>query len=414
MTSGVERVTVRLGDLGDRLRLGRDEDAVDGIVPRFVAEPSSADDVASILSIANEEGIAVTPRGGGTKLGLGSVPDRVDLVLSMRSLNRLVEHASDDLTATIQAGCTIGALRSGLASRGQRLALDPPHADRATLGGVLASNDSGPLRTRFGSARNLILGVTVALVDGTIARSGGKVVKNVAGYDLPKLLTGSLGTLGVILEATIRLHPTPKEIRDVTFSFPTAIIAAECMSRIAVSQLAPTCVQIRASATGPIAVDVRLEGAPGVAETSAARLAPLATGGNRSDETAQWEALERVRFDANASLVLKVGLLPSAIGAFVDKARAIGEAEGCQLSLVIQSDGVGFVRFDGNADAFMRIVASVRSSAVYAIVFACPIGVKRGIDVWGSGQGAEPLMRRVKARFDPHGTLNPGRFVGGI
>jgi glycolate oxidase FAD binding subunit len=414
MSASAKRLAARLGDLDAGVRPGVSADAVDGLVPQFVAEPGSAEAVASVLAIANEEGLAVTPRGGGTKLGLGSPPSRVDLVLSLRRLDRVVEHASDDLTATVEAGCTIGALQESLASRDQRLALDPPHAERATLGGVLASNDSGPLRTRFGSARNLILGVTVALVDGTIARSGGKVVKNVAGYDLPKLLTGSLGTLGIILEATIRLHPTPREIRDVTFSFPSATGAAECLSRIASSQIAPSCAQLRATSDGVIAVDTRLEGAPGVAVACETRLDSFATGGSPREESGHWDALERVRADASDALVLKVGVLPSTIGSFVDTACELGDATGCAASVVIQSDGVGFARFTGNADRFEKILASIRDSAVYAVVHSCPFVVKRAVDVWGRGQDAESLMRRVKARFDIRGTLNPGRFVGGI
>ena len=151
--------------------------------------------------------VAVAPRGNGTKIGWGAPPSSLDLVVSFRRMNRVLEHASGDMTATVEPGCTVADFQRRLAEHGQRLAVDPLFPEQATIGGILASNDSGSLRVRFGSLRDLLIGVTLALPDGTLARSGGKVVKNVAGYDLPKLAIGSLGTLGIITQAIFRLHP---------------------------------------------------------------------------------------------------------------------------------------------------------------------------------------------------------------
>src|SRR5947208_2316906 len=187
-----------------------------------IVTPASEEDLARVVAEANRRGLKVTPRGGGTKLEWGNPPERVDLVLSTLGLSRVVEHAHGDMTVTAEAGCTYGALQMHVARRGQRLALDNLFPDRATLGGIMATNDSGALRVGFGSLRDLVLGVTVALPDGTLARSGGKVVKNVAGYDLPKLMVGAFGTLGVITQATFRLHPLPAATRTFEFAASSA------------------------------------------------------------------------------------------------------------------------------------------------------------------------------------------------
>src|ERR1700739_2660940 len=185
-------------------------DAVSGVLPQFVAERDNEQQLAAILSMANEAGIAVIPRGGGTKLDWGNPPKRAELILSTTRLNRILEHAWADLTVTVEAGCTLHYLQTTLAQHGQRLAFDGLWPERATIGGVLSTNDSGALRLRFGALRDLIIVGTLAVPDGPLARSGGKVLKNVAGYDLPKLATGALGTLGVITRAVFRLHPLPR------------------------------------------------------------------------------------------------------------------------------------------------------------------------------------------------------------
>src|SRR6266567_7005669 len=191
-------------------------DAVAGVHPKLVVEPGTEQELAEILRLSSEASLAVIPRGGGTKLGWGNSPARADLIVLTSRLSKIIEHAWADLTASAEAGCTIQKLQETLAQHGQRLALDPLWPRKATIGGVLSTNDSGALRLRFGALRDLIIGVTIALPDGTLASSGGKVVKNVAGYDLPKLVTGALGTLGVITRAVFRLHPLPHLARTFT------------------------------------------------------------------------------------------------------------------------------------------------------------------------------------------------------
>ena len=188
---------------------------LEGRTPEAVVFPGCKEEICAILALAGEEGIPVTPWGGGTKLGIGLPPSRVGLVLGLRRLDRILEHEPGDLTATVEAGITLGALQARLGKRGQWLSLDPACPDRATVGGILASDASGPRRHLYGTARDLLIGLTVVSAEGAIVRGGGKVVKNVAGYDLPKLYIGSFGTLGVLVEATIRLRPRPDEDRLV-------------------------------------------------------------------------------------------------------------------------------------------------------------------------------------------------------
>src|SRR5260370_23248040 len=218
-------------------------DAVAGMQPKLVAEPGSAQELAEILRLSSEAGLSVIPRGGGTKLGWGNSPARADLILSTARLTEIIEHAWADLTVSVEAGCTIQKLQDTLARHGQRLALDPLWPEKATVGGVLSTNDSGALRLRFGALRDLILGVTIALPDGTLASSGGKVVKNVAGYDLPKLVTGALGTLGVITSAVFRVHPLPKETCPLTHVCDDMAEAQQLWRAVQDSKLAHTFLQ---------------------------------------------------------------------------------------------------------------------------------------------------------------------------
>src|SRR5919109_5514446 len=192
------------------------EDAVDGLRPQVIIETANADEVSKVLKTATDVGVQVIPRGGGTKLGWGNRPRAAQVIISTSRLKRVVEHAWGDMTATVEAGCTVQQFQQTLAEHGQLLALDPLWPEKATIGGILSTNDSGPLRIRFGSLRDLIIGITLVLPDGTIAKSGGKVVKNVAGYDLPKLATGALGTLAVITDAVFRLHPVFPETRSLS------------------------------------------------------------------------------------------------------------------------------------------------------------------------------------------------------
>src|SRR5712692_5019935 len=234
----------------EHVRQATAADAVAGVQPKLVIEPGTEKELAEVLRLANEAGLAVIPRGGGTKLGWGNPPARADLIVSTARLAEIIEHAWADLTVTVEAGCTLQRLQETLAQHGQRLALDTLWPERATVGGVLSTNDSGALRLRFGALRDLIIGATIALPDGTLASSGGKVVKNVAGYDLPKLVTGAFGTLGVITRAVFRLHPSPRGAKSFSFAAESVQAMQTLIVSIQDSKLAHTALQIRCENDG--------------------------------------------------------------------------------------------------------------------------------------------------------------------
>ena len=355
-----------------------------------LVEPADEGETAAILRSANETGQAVIPTGGGTKLDWGNPPRKADVLLSLRRHNRVIEHAWADLTVTVEAGCTIAELQRTLAEHGQHLAIDPLWPERATVGGILSTNDSGALRLGYGSLRDLIIGITLVLADGTIAKSGGQVVKNVAGYDLPKLATGGLGTLGVITRAVFRLHPLPRNTKTLT----TAVDDADAMQRVVSSilgaQLVPAAVQIRNDARNGN-VDILLEGTlDGIAAQESA-IAKF--GAVREGSPAVWNAREELWGDKP---IVKFTTLPSRISV----------ASALFSRFVIQATGIGFAQFDGDLATLRAAIERDGGSLVI-------LGPSK-LDAWGSPGDALPLMRAVKAQFDPKATLNPGRFVGGI
>jgi len=349
-------------------------------------QPQSEQEVAAILRQANEDGAAVIPRGAGTKSDWGNSPSRADVVLSLAKLKQVTEHAWADLTVTAEAGCTIAELQRTVALHGQRLAVDPLWPEHATVGGVLSANDTGVLRYRYGGLRDLIIGVTLALADGTLARSGGKVVKNVAGYDLSKLVTGAMGTLGVITSATFRLHPLPRHTRTVTILVPSLNEMQSLLGKILDAQLAPSALQVRAGAGAP-QIDVLFEGIEeGIdAQVDAmSRIAPVSEG-----HAEVWK-----RLDADA----KISVLPS---------RIAETLEGLDGYAVVEATGIGWVQAHG-LSALREKIERIGGSLVL---------MRRHheeMDAWGSPSDALPLMRAVKKQFDPRNILNPGCFVGGI
>ena len=356
-----------------------------------IVEPASEQELAAALAGANRDGLAVLPRGGGTKMQWGNAPARADVILSTRRLNRILEHAWADLTVTVEAGCTIHALQEELAKFGQRLAIDPLWPDEATVGGVLSTNDSGGLRLRYGGLRDLVIGVTIALADGTLAMSGGKVVKNVAGYDLPKLVTGALGTLGVITKAVFRLHPLPKEVYHVTLPIESVEDGERLVLNILDSDLVPAAVQLRAGGDHAPEVDVAFEGTE---EGIAAQMKKLWQMGKPVEGVPSvW-----VRMDADA----KLSILPSQIAETLR--HVSGEA-------VIHATGLGWLKQREGLDALR---SEIEKNGGSLTILRQTIMMNSKLDAWGNAGDALPLMREVKRQFDPKNILNPGRFVGGI
>ena len=404
----------------EHMRATSGEDAVDGIVPQTIIEPGNPDEVAAALKIAMSAGLKVIPRGGATKMDWGNPPRGGELILSIRRLNRVVEHAWGDMTATVEAGCTFQQLQQALGEHGQRLALDPLWPSQATIGGILATNDSGPLRIRFGSLRDLIIGITLALPDGTLAKSGGKVVKNVAGYDLPKLATGSLGTLGIITQAIFRLHPAPRETRTLSFSNSDSATMNALVLAIQGCNMVPTGVQVRAQTSSTPEVDLRFEGTATGCEAQIEQTLGLASGARRIESPADvWNASSTLWSGEEPSVVCKFSILPAVLGAFLDLIRKASEPLQLPWRLAAQAVGVGYLRLEGSdTGALLRVLQDLRKEMETRggsfVILRCPLETKSKIDVWGSAGDALPLMRSIKAQFDPTSVLNPGRFLGGI
>lgn len=405
----------------EHVRPAASTDAIEGVQPQFVVEPGSAVEVAQVLQVADESGLCIAPRGGGTKLSWGNASAAIDVILSLRRMDQVLEHAWGDMTATVQAGCTVAALQDVLTQHGQCLALEPLWPETATIGGILATNDSGSLRLRYGSLRDLIIGITIVIPDGTVARSGGKVVKNVAGYDLPKLMTGALGSLGVITEATFRLHPLPASKQLIRVPVASVDAAQALMVKLLDTQLVPTGIQVHTRhATAP-SVDIRFEGSSIAVDAQLTQLATLLTAEGVHDVAhGQPELLrEQLWAGAEPALVCKTSVQPTQWAHWTHSLERLATALRLQWAMITQAVGVSLVRIEGANEQVLQTALNLLRSEVATlggslVVLAAPPAVKARIDVWGVDGDALPLMRRVKERFDPHNILNPGRFVGGI
>jgi glycolate oxidase FAD binding subunit len=391
------------------------EDAIRGVLPHWIVEPADAAGVAAVLKAARDQGSAVIPRGGGTKGEWGNRPRHADVVLSTARLHTIVEHAWADLTVTVEAGCTIRALQDALRVHGQRVAADPLWPDTATVGGVLSANDTGALRLRFGGWRDLVIGTTLALADGTLARSGGKVVKNVAGYDLSKLATGAFGTLGVVTTAIFRLHPLPRVARTLTARIAGMDEVQKVLATIQDSKLAHTALQVRVSDARHAELDILFEGTEGGVDAQVRDLrttSPLVVLGEADARV--WNARENLWTDAGP--ILKVSVPLTAFNTLVRSVDDLASTAQTPWSAVFHATGLAWIRFDA-PQHWPALVDGVRHMASRhdgSAVILRPASHDDGVDAWGDPGDALALMRAVKQQFDPNGTLNPGRFVGGI
>jgi glycolate oxidase FAD binding subunit len=425
------------GIAGDgRARQARSEDAVDGVEPDLVVEPESVEEASDVLALASRSGIAVIPRGAGTKLHWGNRPSRADLIVSTARLNQVLEHASGDLVVRVGAGTPIERLQAELAKSVQRLALDPPEVG-ATVGGIVAANASGPLRHRFGTVRDVLIGITCVLPNGTVAKSGGKVVKNVAGYDLGKLFTGSLGTLGLLVEAIFRLHPVPAARRTVavrSIGDPAAL--GDAVQRILHSSLVPAALEFSWDTEGILVA--MFEGiAPGVeaqVKTVVDLMGPFGDVQvfDEEEQRRWWEEwagrhAQRVLPSSGEgdTIELKIGAVPNVLPHLLRHVLSLQDRSREPAGRGIVSrltghagSGITFVELTGDEDRLMEAIREIRQFALgrggSAVVRGAPLPIKQAVEVWGPVGDALPLMRRVKEQFDPDGIMSPGRFVGGI
>ncbi|MBI4498784.1 MAG: FAD-binding oxidoreductase [Chloroflexi bacterium] len=421
--------------------------AVDGCRPALAAFPGTPEEVAAVLALAEREGLAVVPWGGGTGQGLGNPPERYDLALSLARLDRVLDYQPADLTVTVEAGIPLGRLQERLAEHGQFLPLDPPHGDRATVGGILARAATGPRRLRYGAPRDLLIGIRVAHPDGTLSRAGGKVVKNVAGYDLNKLYTGSLGTLGVIMAATFKVLPRPARVGTAVAIFPS--LEAACRAArsfldvparpLALDVLNPPALRRLADQAGlevrtpeGYAVVAEFGGVPAAVERQLLDFSDhMDEGGwdlrQVSVDVAPADRLHQALADLGwdvpdpAGFALRASVVPTAIPDVVQAWEEQGRQVG-RRPLVRAHSGVGVVQsFWGiigseppsfAAGLVARLREAVAGLGGSLLVAACPPEVKALVDVWGPVPESFPLMQRIKAEFDPRRTLNPGRFLG--
>jgi glycolate oxidase FAD binding subunit len=380
-----------------------------------------------LLRAASACDFSVRPRDSATRLGWGNPPRGCDLIVSTRRLDQVIEHAAGDLVVTVQAGVTLAALQERLAAEGQRLALDPPGG--ATVGGLIATNAAGPLRFRYGAPRDLLIGITIVRADGMIAKAGGKVVKNVAGYDLGKLFAGSLGTLGLITEATFRLHPLPAVSEWVVAAAADAGAAAEIVLAAARSPVAPSAIELDwPSTAGVVTVSVLLEGDD---SSVAERVAVLANvlkaepAGRRSAPTKRAGRNPGGLGSQTPVTTIKVGFWAGRLAAVLDAVSAGAAAHAIDAS-VHGSAGAGVLDLsvaDGAAGGRVAsFVAELRAAVTAAagempagsvVVVDGPAEVRAAVDAWGPVPSLD-LMRAVKDQFDPGHRMAPGRFAGGI
>lgn len=403
----------------EHMRSAEAGDSVAGVPCHVVVSPGTERELAEVLASANAAGLAVIPRGGGTKLEWGNPPKRADVLLTTERLNSVIEHAWADLTVAVEAGCTMKELQSTLAKHGQRLALDCIWPEHATVGGVLSTNDSGVLRLRYGALRDLIIGVTMALPDGTLASSGGKVVKNVAGYDLPKLITGAWGTLGVITRAIFRTHPASNDLLTLSFRAPDFDSMQEKILAIQNTQLAHAALQIRCSSWGDLEADVLFEGRAARLQAQEKQLRELIGSPEvEKSRAANWSAHQSLWLHlASESAIAKLIVLPTMLAGTLGKMEQTGKSQGLAWQAVMQATGIGWIRFEGRSSALRTALTELRAQAESQggslTVLHRPADSEQ-LDSWGRASDAILLMRAIKQQFDPRNTLNPGRFVGGI
>ena len=381
----------------------------------------------------------------GTKLGIGNPPEKVDLTLLMGQFNEVLEYEPADLSVTVQAGVRLSELQKTLAEEGQFLPLDPPYAADTTLGGLVAANASGPSRLRHGTARNRVLGMKVVQPNGIVVNSGGKVVKNVAGYDLKKLYIGSFGTLGIITELTFNLYPLPELKRTLLLSFKMVDDAAKVALQIANSQLSPVFINLftdgalatvssETALSGTI-VGVGIDGHP---ETVAWQLEQVQSMAEQGDVIGVevLEDIDQAEFrssmcafpegrTSSQTIICKVNLRMTDVEEFVNVTQETVNPLYAPMHMMgLMGSGVVYIVISEDSDntdelqSIAKAIVELREHAISVggslMVESAPLALKRQVDVWGPVGNSTGLMKAIKARLDPVGLMNPGRFVEGI
>jgi glycolate oxidase FAD binding subunit len=417
---------------------------VDGTRPRAVAYPTDIEMLSRVLKAAHDQDAAVAPWGGGTRTDLGNAPERLDAVIDLSGLNRVVDHDPADLTATVQAGITLAKLQETLGRHGQFLALDPPLPDRATIGGTLASGVSGPLKWQYTSPRDLVIGMKVVSPDGTVTKSGGQVVKNVSGYDMSRLHIGGLGTLGIIAEVSLKLTPLPTGQATVVAAFDTSRACLKAVLDIFRSDVMPLALTtfgrvanglMHATDLGGMAfLAVRLGGRALALERQvrecrtvcrhhgSARIEVL----DEPGATSLWRSLADFSWDdqTEPAVAGRAHLMPSKVPELVEMVEHSRYFKSMRPGIVSHpAHGTALLSwFDGdNGPSPEEAVTTLRHALDMVhqlggkmVIERCPPAVKSSFDVWDDVGEPLAIMRNLKEQYDPRRILNPGRFVGGI
>jgi glycolate oxidase FAD binding subunit len=402
----------------------------DGTLPQAVVYPTSEAQLAEVMACAHQNQWRVLPCGSGSKLTWGGLAQGVDLVISTANLNQIIDHAVGDMTLTAQAGVTLAELAPKLAAVNQFLPLDPAYPERVTLGGMVATADAGSLRQRYGGVRDMLIGLSLVRYDGQIAKAGGRVVKNVAGYDLMKLFTGSYGCLGIISQLTFRLFPVQETSKTLVISGSVdeiqtlaAAVRRSSLTPVALDLLSPA---LAAALGGPEAFTLaaRFQSiAPGVEEqlTVLRQLIPTELEVKELTETEDqtfWNQANHQLFPAEASesatVKAKVGLLPTAACNFIAQLQQVTPQN---LTRVHASSGIGTVSLaleTVTPDQIKTLRRTCTQAKGYFTLLEAPPSLKEAVEVWSYDGNALGMMKAIKAQFDPKRKLGPGRFVGGL
>jgi len=420
---------------------------VDGVAPQLVVHPGTQEAVEAVVASCGSAGAAVAPWGGGTAMGLGNPPARLDVVICLDRLTRIVEFDAANLVVSAEAGVRLADLESVLTAKREFLPLDPARMDRRTVGGVVATNASGPSRLLYGLARDLVLGMRVVLGTGERVRCGGKVIKNVSGYDMNKVLIGSLGTLGLITEVTFKLLPMPATRATVAGAFADLTQAGAVIKRTLESFLLPEAIELldpQALATAATSLGlagsagyglaVSLVGSPETVERQVRDFTQSFADGKAVRTSAlgadaspvAWREIRDVldrTVAAGEQVRVKIGVPISQTTGFVARAEALMRRHGWRGAIAAHA-GSGIVRaaYDIAAttprepvrDGIEALRREAEAAEGSLVVEAAPVAVKRHLDAWGKPGEGFAVMRRLKAEFDPRGFMNPGRFLGGI
>ena len=387
--------------------------------PSCIVYPHSQAELAAVIAIANSHQWRVLTWGSGSKINWGGLAKNIDIIVSTEQISQLIEHAVGDLTVTVEAGMKFAQLQEILAKHHQFLALDPAFPNSATIGGMVATADTGSLRQRYGGVRDQLLGITFIRADGQIAKAGGRVVKNVAGYDLMKLFTGAYGTLGIISQVTFRVYPIPETSGTVILTGKAEAIS-QAVRTLQSSELTPTQVDLLSSklvnnlnlGTG-VGLIARFQSINESVQEQSKRLLligeKLGLHGviySENQEADLWQRLpEQIHFSSpESTITCKIGVLPTAAVEIINQ---------LDIGLIHVSSGLGLVRLE-NQDQILPLRNLCAANSGFLSVLSAPVELKERFDIWGYNGNALEVMRGIKTQFDPHNILSPGRFVGEI